>query len=114
MGKEFSPELQRETREAVERIPCKKWNYKPPPIPEPPIFSFEIGHVYSIKDVIHGANNLYEISPKYGTLCEFKYEGKRGIHHCFKEVKGMWTRTYTDAQLIGKQIKEVEEWPAKG
>ena len=93
--------------ESVERMPCKKCKDKPPPIPAPPSFSFEIGHVYSIKDAIHGAHNLYEISPKYGTLCEFKYEGQQGIHRCFREASGGWTRTYTDAQLIGKQIEEV-------
>ena len=79
--------------ESVERIPCKKWNYKPPPIHEPPSFSFEIGHVYSIKDAIHGVHNLYESSQKYGTLCEFKYEGQQGIHHCFREASVGWTRT---------------------
>ena len=43
----------------------------------------------------------------------FRYEGKRGIHHCFREVRGDWTRTYTDAQLIGKKIEEAVECPTK-
>ena len=41
--------------------------------------------------------------------CVFKYEGKQGIHHVFREVRGNWTRTYTDAQLIGTRTEEVEE-----
>ena len=87
----------------------KRWRaYTPPSPPLPREFSFELGHIYKIRDVITGQHHLYEISPKYGALCEFKYEGKRGIHHCFREVRGGWARTYTDAQLIGKQIKEVE------
>lgn len=39
----------------------------------------------------------------------FRYERKDGIHHCFREIHGNWTRTYTDAQLIDKVIKEVNE-----
>ena len=34
----------------------------------------------------------------------FKYLGKQGIHHCFEEINGGWTRTYTDVQLIGRKI----------
>ena len=37
----------------------------------------------------------------------FEYLSKDGIHHVFREVHGGWTRTYTDAQLIDKIIKEV-------
>ena len=40
--------------------------------------------------------------------CIFKYIGKHGIHHCFKEIHGGWSRTYTDPQLVGKYIKEVK------
>ncbi len=39
--------------------------------------------------------------------CVFRYEGKQGIHHIFREVRGNWTRTYTDAQLIGARTEEV-------
>lgn len=39
--------------------------------------------------------------------CVFEYIGKQGIHHCFKEIYGGWLRTYTDPQLIGKKIEEV-------
>ena len=37
----------------------------------------------------------------------FIYQGKQGKHHVFRHYKGNWSRTYTDAQLIGKFIKEV-------
>lgn len=39
----------------------------------------------------------------------FCYIGKQGIHHCFKAVLGGWSRTYTDTQLIGKSILEVND-----
>ena len=37
----------------------------------------------------------------------FEYSGMKGLHHCFKEIHGGWSRTYTDAQLIGKKIEEI-------
>ncbi len=37
----------------------------------------------------------------------FIYLRKDGKHHVFKEARGGWTRTYTDAQLVGKKILEV-------
>ena len=40
--------------------------------------------------------------------CIFMFLRKEGIHHVFREVRGGWTRTYTDAQLVGKNIQEVE------
>ena len=33
---------------------------------------------------------------------DFRYVETKGIHHCFVAVKGGWTRTYTDYQLVGK------------
>lgn len=39
----------------------------------------------------------------------FRYEGMSAIHHVFREIRGKWIQTYTDAQLIGKYVKEVEE-----
>mgnify|MGYP006872985829 CR=1 FL=1 len=39
--------------------------------------------------------------------CLFRYECKTGIHYVFREVRGGWIRTYTDAQLVGKVIEEV-------
>ena len=40
--------------------------------------------------------------------CIFMFLRKEGIHHIFREVRGGWTRTYTDAQLVGKNIQEVQ------
>ena len=37
-----------------------------------------------------------------------QYERKEGIHHVFREIRGKWIVTYTDAQLIGKFIREVD------
>ena len=39
----------------------------------------------------------------------FRYLGKQGIHHTFREISGGWGRTYTDAQLVGKELVEVSE-----
>ena len=80
------------------------------PIPDSPSFTFTEGQCYSIKDSPSGAG-FYAggINPLTGACCIFRYEGKQGIHHCFRETRGGWSRTYTDAQLIGKHIKEVQE-----
>lgn len=40
--------------------------------------------------------------------CIFIFLRKEGIHHFFREVRGGWLRTYTDAQLVGKNIQEVQ------
>lgn len=40
--------------------------------------------------------------------CIFMFLRKEGVHHMFREVRGGWTRTYTDAQLVGKNIQEVQ------
>ena len=70
-----------------------------------PEFKFEAGHRYTV----HGKSvGRYSRSPDL-ELEVFEYVGKVGIHHCFKETHAGWTRTYTDAQLIGKKIEEVEE-----
>ena len=37
----------------------------------------------------------------------FQYERTEGIHHCFREVRGGWSRTYTDWQLVDKRVLEV-------
>ena len=81
---------------------------EPDPKPEPPSFSFEAGHMYSIRDHNAGGKSVDGFNPQYGTLCVFRYEGKAGIHHCFREERGGWTRTYTDQQLLGKKIEEVQ------
>ena len=51
------------------------------------------------KYLIHSENENYK----------YRYVGKRGIHHMFREINGGWLRTYTDAQLIGKHIKELKD-----
>ena len=75
-----------------------------------PAFSFDIEHLYSIKDkVSYGSprmkDDFFDVKTGYG--CVFVYTGKHGKHHVFKSVRGGWSRTYTDAQLIGKSIQEV-------
>ena len=51
-------------------------------------------------------------APHQGTSwerdCIFMFLRKEGIHHMFREVRGGWIRTYTDAQLVGKNIQEVQ------
>lgn len=65
-------------------------------------FQFVEGHSYQIM-----TTEKQEKEPVKD--CIFYYEGKKGIHHMFREISGKWTRTYTDAQLIGKKIREVSE-----
>ena len=51
-------------------------------------------------------------NPSQGTSwerdCIFQFLRKEGIHHVFREIHGGWTRTYTDAQLVGKNVQEVD------
>ncbi len=56
--------------------------------------TFVVGHVYKI------------YSTPQDSEYDFCYEGKRGNHHMFRETVGGLTRTYTDSQLIGKNIVE--------
>ena len=65
-------------------------------IPQVVKYEFEEGHEYKISNTEALLDNYI-----------FAYEGKRGIHHLFREVRGKWIATYTDAQLIGKSVKEV-------
>lgn len=65
---------------------------EPVKIPVNPEYSFKEGYCY----IIGGGDYVY---------C---YEGKQGKHHVFRETRGKWTRTYTDAQLVGKKIQEVK------
>ena len=55
------------------------------------IHQFEIGRLYLIDK------------------CTFRYVGKQGKHHCFVSSLSGWSRTYTDAQLIGKSYQEVTD-----
>lgn len=68
--------------------------------PEP---RFKEGHIY----VISTENE--QLKHRWNNECLFRYEGKQGIHYVFRETRGGWSRTYTDAQLIGKTIEEVME-----
>ena len=69
------------------------------PIPGSTSFSFSVGQHYQF------AREKYSMDHEY----TFSYERKEGIHHVFREIHGGWSRTYTDAQLIGKTIMEVQE-----
>lgn len=57
---------------------------------------------YNRKTPFHGLSWEFD--------CTFRFLRKDGIHHIFREVRGGWTRTYTDAQLIGKNIQEVVDY----
>ena len=44
----------------------------------------------------------------------FQYLGTQGTHHCFREIHGGWSRTYTNSQLIDKRIQEVPYFAMAG
>ena len=85
-------------KKAVKYVPRKIIIEDAPPLPKPVKYEFAEGHKYRISE-----------SAKKPDDDVFKYEGKHGIHHCFREVLVGWTRTYTDAQLVGKHIEEMEQ-----
>lgn len=66
------------------------------------MFGFDASRRYRI----YTSNRLGRV-PQEHIDYEYIYEGKRGVHHIFREQSGGWTRTYTDSQLIGKVIQEV-------
>ena len=68
-------------------------------------FKFEEGQKYTITSTSSGTKGVKDAVKD----CVFIYECKEGIHHMFREESGGWTRTYTDAQLVGKKIHEVNE-----
>ena len=68
-------------------------------------FKFEEGQKYTILTSSSGVQGIKDAVKD----CVFIYERKQGIHHMFREARGGWTRTYTDAQLVGKKIHEVHE-----
>ncbi len=80
---------------------------------------FSVGACYQVvtsKRIIDGLRRgeKYVLQPlKQGSDPEdgyvFRYLGKQGIHHTFVEICGGWSRTYTDAQLVGKELVEVVE-----
>ena len=64
--------------------------------------TFTEGQCYTISETPSSANaNTIQQSI-------LQYERKEGIHHVFREIRGKWIVTYTDAQLIGKIIRQVE------
>ena len=64
--------------------------------------TFTEGNCYTISE-----NRLLEDENIYYQPI-LRYERKEGIHHVFREIRGKWIVTYTDAQLIGKFIREVD------
>lgn len=82
--KEKRPE---QTKTKIEKYEAVEISYEDaPPLPKPVEFTFEEGHKYRIHE-----------TKQENDICVFKYEGKQGKHHMFREVRGGWTRTYTDA-----------------
>ena len=75
------------------------WYAPPEPLPVPKVFTFTPGRTYEYK--IKGKGSSQKV------IETFIYTGKRGKHHIFKEVKVGYEQHFTDAQLIGKNIKEV-------
>ena len=91
--------------ELAEVLGCKKLKKNPV------TFKFEAGHCYKIYNAMNkGGKNSYNVllGRSWEKDCVFRYEGKHGIHHCFREERGGWSRTYTDIQLMGKTIEEVK------
>lgn len=77
------------------------------PIPQSPKYEFTEGHKYRISSPGESTSRRGKKAVLDNYI--FLYEGKRGIHHVFREVCGKWIATYTDSQLVGKSVKEVEE-----
>ncbi|MBQ3455953.1 MAG: helix-turn-helix transcriptional regulator [Synergistaceae bacterium] len=73
--------------------------------------SFTEGMCYEIHDGVN-FSALMSLAIKQSRNSNgyiFRYEGMSGIHHVFREIRGKWIQTYTNAQLIGKYVKEAEE-----
>ena len=70
-------------------------------------FKFSNGKRYFIFDSDNGKGKSDYIRPETGKGCIFVYLRKEGKHHIFREERGKWIRTYTDIQLMGKNIQEV-------
>ena len=70
-------------------------------------FSFSKGKRYFIFDSGNGKGEADYIKPETGKGCIFVYLRKEGKHHIFREERGKWIRTYTDIQLMAKNIQEV-------
>ena len=80
------------------------------------VCSFMQNRCYSIADndkIFHrGSLNpcIHDFTLNY----IFQFKGTQGIHHCFREVHGGWSRTYTNNQLIDKRIQEVPYFAMAG
>ena len=77
------------------------------------VHHFKEGHCYRISSTCSVSNSGAK-APKMASAgiswerqCTFVFLRKDGKHHIFRELNGGWTRTYTDAQLIGKSVTEV-------
>ena len=70
-------------------------------------FSFSKGKRYFIFDSGNAKGEADYIRPETGKGCIFVYLRKEGKHHIFREERGKWIRTYTDIQLMAKNIQEV-------
>ena len=69
---------------------------------------FTVGKKYIVSGSgYYGKGNHTLDGTSWDNKVVFEYTGKQGIHHCFRSVLGGWSRTYTDYQLIGKKIREV-------
>ena len=73
------------------------------------VCSFMPQRYYSIAD---DDKVLHRLSFTFNFV--FQYLGTRGIHHCFREIHGGWSRTYTNSQLIDKRIMEVPYFAMAG
>lgn len=77
-------------------------------------FTFNVGKCYYIYDTVNGNKRSKKYAASFLGVswdrdCIFVYEGKRGKFQIFREVRGGWTRSYADVQLLGKTIKEVNK-----
>lgn len=69
--------------------------------------TFSKGKRYSVSDSGNAKPDADFMRPDTGKGCTFIYLRKDGKHHVFREASGGWIRTYTDFQLIGKNIQEI-------
>ena len=88
-----------------ELVKAMGWSKRDRPLSSPeavpkPEGRFREGHIYRI------STENEQLKHRWNNECLFRFECQQGIHYVFRETRGGWMRTYTDAQLIGKVIKE--------
>lgn len=66
-----------------------------------------IQHSFTVGDCYIISENRLPLDANILQHSILRYERKEGIHHVFREIRGKWIVTYTDAQLIGKYVEEV-------